>query len=75
MNDEVRAQWGTNIRILRKARGMTLRQLADKVDVTEATVSRWECGKAGIRDDHKVRVAEALHADVRILFPLVRGAA
>ena len=35
---------GRNIRQLRKSRGMTLEQLAEKVGSTKSTISRYEVG-------------------------------
>lgn len=65
--------WGENIRLMRKARGMTQGQLAEAVDVRTPSVSRWESGKAIPRDHHKIAIATALDCDVRMLFPLVRN--
>nr|WP_316621514.1 helix-turn-helix transcriptional regulator [uncultured Ruminococcus sp.] len=33
-----------NIRTLRKARGLTQKELAEKLDISDKTVSRWESG-------------------------------
>lgn len=80
MTDDLARQWGTNIRLARRVRdqregvepskGMAL--MADALEVSTATVSRWETGKATPTDDHKVEIAEYLDVDVRMLFPLVR---
>jgi transcriptional regulator with XRE-family HTH domain len=69
------AIWGLNIRIAREQQGLSREQLAEMVGVSLATVSRWEAGKLGIRDSHKLRLADALDRDVRQLFPLARGGA
>lgn len=37
-------EFGERLRRLRELRGMTLRQLADAVGVSEATIQRYECG-------------------------------
>lgn len=49
-----------------------MQAMADALEVSKATVSRWETGKAIPTDFHKVDIAEYLDVDVRTLFPLVR---
>lgn len=73
MTNEVFRAWGVNMRSLMALSGLTQGELARKVGVTPATVCRWLKGDMGPRDDHKVAIAEALHSDVRAVFPLVRG--
>jgi transcriptional regulator with XRE-family HTH domain len=75
MTDELLRAWGINVKSLRQARGLSQKQLAEKVRVSVPTVCRWEKGNASPRDSHKVRVADALGADVRTLFPLLRHSA
>lgn len=38
-------QIGRFIAVSRKARNLTQRQLADKLGISDKTVSKWECGK------------------------------
>ena len=38
-------QIGRFIAASRKAQGLTQRQLADKLGISDKTVSKWECGK------------------------------
>lgn len=82
MSDELLRQWGRNIRLFRLARdaqenvptGTGMRLMAEHLEVSAATVSRWETGRMAPRDDHKVEIADYLEVDVRSLFPLVRAA-
>lgn len=85
MNERKRL-WGGNIRRARLALNasgelrrsdedpMSQERLGELVGVTQQTVSDWERGLATPSDDHKVRVCEVLHQDVRQVFPLVRAA-
>jgi ribosome-binding protein aMBF1 (putative translation factor) len=40
--------------------GLTRRQLAIKLDVTESTIERWETSKTGIPDERKLELAQVL---------------
>lgn len=51
---------------------MTQAQLAAACHVTQQTISSIERGETAPRDNLKVRLATALHQDVRQLFPLTR---
>lgn len=73
--DEVRREWGKNIRRSRQAMGLTQTQLAELVGVRQSSVAKWERGINTPRDHQKVAIASALHIDVRMLFPLTRSAA
>lgn len=83
MNNELLRQWGANIRSCRRmkdrregrgeAQGVS--EMATHLDVSKATVSRWETGCMSPRDDRKIEIAEYLEVDVRMLFPLTRAAA
>lgn len=72
--DEVLRLWGKNIESFRIARKMGQVDLAQALDVTQATVSRWESGLIEPRRAMKVRIASVLGTDVAVLFPLTRGA-
>jgi DNA-binding XRE family transcriptional regulator len=54
---------------------MTQADLAQRVGVTQQTISGIEKGAAGPGDALKVRIASALSADVWDVFPLVRDEA
>lgn len=72
--EELHRLWGENIERGRKVLGLTQVQLADLLKVTQQTVSSWENGESAPRDRLKVAISEALHQDVRQLFPLIRVA-
>lgn len=82
VSDELLRQWGINVRTFRQvhdrreaiAEGDGMRSMAEYLEVSAATVSRWETGKMAPTDDHKVEIADYLGVDVRSLFPLVRVA-
>jgi DNA-binding XRE family transcriptional regulator len=82
--EQLRRLWGENIERGRRALtadgsrirsdgepSMSQATLAEKCGVTQQTVSDWESGATAPRDHHKLRIAAALHQDVRSLFPLV----
>lgn len=48
------------IAYFRNARGMTQAQLADKLDVNQATVSTWEHGKSGPAKKYVPRICAIL---------------
>lgn len=58
---------GSMVRDLRKARGVTLRQLAEEVGVNFASLSNIENGRSTGSADTLEKIAEALNADVDIL--------
>lgn len=50
------------VKMKRLEYGLTLKQVAERVGVTEATVSRWESGDIeNIRRNHIAKLAEVLH--------------
>lgn len=49
---------GANIRALRDKHGLTQFELAEKLNVTKETVSRWETGKMAVRDRHIAKMME-----------------
>ena len=51
---------GKKIKILRKVRGLTQEQLAEKLDVGRATVSNYEIGRREPRLNELERIAKAL---------------
>lgn len=75
MTDELRRDYGRNIRAGRVGLGMRQEDLAQILRVRQSTVCRWESGDVVPRDAMKVRLAQVLHQDVRQLFPLTRSAA
>lgn len=75
VSKELRERWGRNIESGRKALGLTQAAFAHKLNVEQPTVARWEAGSRVPRDGMKVEIANLLHQDVRVLFPLTRTAA
>jgi transcriptional regulator with XRE-family HTH domain len=62
--------WGGNIRRWRKAKGIARSQMAEDLDVTLATISRWEAGIVMPRDEQKLRIAKYLEMPAVAIFPL-----
>lgn len=71
--EEVLREWGRNIKAGREALGLKQYELARLLDVSQASLCRWETGQNCPTDAHKLRIATALHQDVRQLFPLMRA--
>lgn len=65
---EHRAALGRNLRELRAARGLTLRDVAARLAVSPATLSAIENGKTGISSERIARLAEALDVPVQRVF-------
>ncbi len=59
---------GGNVRHLRQDRGLTLRELAARIEVSPATLSGIETGKTGLSSDRVVHLAGALGVPVERLF-------
>lgn len=53
-----------NLRTIRKARGLTLKQLGEMVGVSEASVSQYELGKRQPDNEGLLKLAEALDTTV-----------
>ena len=62
------------IRELRNEKGLTLRQLAERANVSDSAVSRWENGERIPNVDAYIRIIEALDAEVVIIRKKGRGA-
>lgn len=54
----------TNIRQIRKARGLTQKQLADMIDVSESIISQYENGKKSPSNETLLKLGEALDCSV-----------
>ncbi|ADB41295.1 helix-turn-helix domain-containing protein [Spirosoma linguale] len=50
----------TQIRDARKAKGLTQKELAEKLGVSESTVNQYESGKQNLTIDTLVKIANAL---------------
>lgn len=51
---------GVRIAQLRKAKGMTQKELAEKIGVTRTVVTDYECGRVRIYDEMLARLAQVL---------------
>jgi transcriptional regulator with XRE-family HTH domain len=67
------AIWGLRIAARRKEAGYTQSSLAERLHVTQGTVSKWENGTLAPDDASKFRLAEVLDRTVNELFewPLI----
>jgi len=63
-----RQEFGRRVRELRTARGLTLRGLADRLQVSAATMSAIENGKTGVSIERIARLSEELGVPVQRLF-------
>jgi DNA-binding transcriptional regulator YiaG len=55
---------GLDIRQLRQVRGLSMADVADRMGVTVATVSRWESRKMGMNFAHALRLSAILGSDI-----------
>lgn len=58
---------GENIRRLRKARGMTLKQLGDEIGVSESYIRAYESGRRNPKPSSLQALADALGVNVEVL--------
>lgn len=66
MMDQIKI--GKFISAMRKERGITQRQLADKLLISDKTVSKWECGKGMPEVSLMLPLCEELHINLNELF-------
>lgn len=66
---------GTRIRELRKAKGLTLQQLADVFGISRASVSEWESGRSKPDAGRLLKLAEVLGATIEYLLNGDKGPA
>jgi len=52
----------------RETKGLTQQQLADRLDTSDVTISRWETGKRRPDDDAKASIAWVLGIDIVDLY-------
>lgn len=57
------------IRETREAKGLTLKELSDKIGVHFTTVSEWELGKVEPKKSNKISLSEVLEKSIEELFP------
>ena len=58
--EDVKKRIGQKIRDARKAKGLTLKELGEKVGVSESVVGRYETGKQNLTIETLQKVADAL---------------
>lgn len=63
-----RRELGARIRAYREAKGLQQSELGEKIDVDQATISRWETGKSPMGVDEMIAVADALEIPVADLW-------
>jgi transcriptional regulator with XRE-family HTH domain len=59
---------GRRIRALRKAKGLTMREVAGLAGISQGQLSRLENGKQGLRSGTLARIAEALGVEPYVLY-------
>lgn len=65
--------WATYLRATRKAKGMSVDELADAAGVHRMTIMRWEANRGGFSHKTLERVALALGVDPGSALALARG--
>ncbi|MCL2393393.1 MAG: helix-turn-helix domain-containing protein [Acidimicrobiaceae bacterium] len=55
-----RSPLGVRIRVARREAGLTQLLLAEKLEVTQTTIGRWEAGVMAPNDRHRMRLADLL---------------
>ena len=63
--DQVRI--GRFIAEMRKTQNLTQRQLAERLSISDKTISKWECGKGLPEVSLMLPLCEALHMEPRLL--------
>ncbi len=58
------------IKALRSERGLTQKEIAAAVGVSDKTISKWECGRGGISLKEALKLSEALGAHIDDLLPV-----
>lgn len=60
MTGDIKQQVGQQIREARKAKGLTQKELGEKLGVSESTVNQYESGKQNLTIDTLGKIADAL---------------
>lgn len=66
MSNDIRQRVGSELRALREAQGLTVRELAEKCGIIHSHVVRVENGKYNVSIDTLHRIASALGACIKI---------
>lgn len=57
-----------NFKNIRIQKGLSQKDLAAAIGVTQGTIARWECNTRNIKIEWLVRIASALNVDIREFF-------
>ena len=68
------AIYGARLKAAAERQGVSARQLAEKLGVTESAVSRWYAGAREMTDDYRIAAAQALDVPVLAIFPVMTSA-
>ncbi len=63
----MRSQFRENLRIIRKARGMSVRGAAKRMKISASTLQRYEKGETEPKISHLNQIADALDIDLDTL--------
>lgn len=72
MSNNLYRLWGSTMRRQREYLGLTRAEVAERLDTTEATLSRWEAGIVMPNDERKIEIADLYGVPPVTLFPLVK---
>ena len=65
---DIKQQVGQQIREARKAKGLTQKELGEKLGVSESTVNQYESGKQNLTIETLSKISEALDLSFSTLF-------
>ncbi len=71
--DDIQKRLGENVKRLRKERGLTQFQLAEKADLSEETVKNIELSRCWTSDKNLAKITKALGVDISALFLPVKS--
>lgn len=59
---------GNRIRMLREAKGLSQKELADELKISTSSVAMYECGKRVPRDELKIKIAHFFDKSIGSIF-------
>lgn len=59
---------GNRIRMLREAKGLSQKELADELKISTSSVTMYECGKRVPRDELKITIAHFFDKSIGSIF-------
>ncbi|MBS1597310.1 MAG: helix-turn-helix transcriptional regulator [Bacteroidetes bacterium] len=66
-NDKLLKEFGKNLEMLRKKRGLSTRQFADEAEISHSSVGRLEAGLSNPTLTTLIKIADALAVDINTL--------